>query len=120
MAENVGPIDYQRLARAVGRANRADRVVVNLAVAHAGFPAPASLISTGGQRIHVLAKGVGVYTLLIVFQDASTIALTNAEINNGDILDWDFFQLYITNAAQPGLTVTLIVDNRIIVGVWGL
>ncbi len=120
MAEQVGSIDYQRLARAVGRANRADRITVDLTAARLGPPNPASLIASSGQRVHIFAKGAGLYIIIFVFQDGSTIQFTNAEINNGDIFDWDFFQLYMINAAQPAVNMTIIVDRRIIVGVGGL
>lgn len=129
MSEVFGPIDYERMKRAVGRANRADKITINLAVAHAGFPDPVSLVAdpttlipipaTSGLRITILAKGAGVFTLTAVFQDGSTIDLVNTELSNGDVLDWDFFQLYVTNAAQPGMAVTIIIEYRIIWGVAG-
>ena len=124
MSEVFGPIDYDRLARAVGRANRADLVTINLAVAHPGFPDPASLVAPPagiprGLRITILAKGVGLFALTAIFQDGSNITLTNAQLANGDILDWDFAFLYVTNAAQLGLVVNLIIDYRVIVGIGG-
>jgi len=110
MAEAVGPIDYQRFARAMGRANRAEEIDVDLAVAHAGPPAGASLLATDGMRVTILNAGVGVWALVLVFQDTTTITLDSTELATGDILDWGFYQLYVVNAAQPGLTLELIVD----------
>jgi len=118
MAELFGGIDYQRLAKAMGRANRAERVTVDLNVVHAGFPEVISLLASNGQRVTILATA-GVWALTVIFQDGSNITLTSAELAAGDILDWDFVYLYVTNAAQPGLTLTLIVDSRVITGVEG-
>ena len=124
MAEQYGPIDYDRLARAVGRANRADLLDINLAIAHPGFPDPASLVAPPvgiprGLRVTILRKGLGVFALNAIFQDGSNIVLTSAQLNDGDILDWDFAFLYVINAAQPGLTANIIVDYRVIVGIGG-
>ena len=118
-AEVYGPIDYERMKRAFGRANKAEKIVVDLSDAHAGYPDPASLLASNGQRVTILDKGTGTFTLLVLFQDASYITLDNTELANGDVLDWDFYRLYIANSAQAGLSVKLIVDYRIIVGVEG-
>jgi hypothetical protein len=117
-AELFGPIDYERLKRAFGRANKAEKIEVDLGDAHTGFPVD-GLLASSGQRVTVLDKGSGTFTLLLLFQDGSYITLDNTELSNGDILDWDFYQLYITNTAQTGKSVKLIVDYRIIVGVEG-
>jgi hypothetical protein len=124
VSEVFGPIDYERLARAVGRANRADAISIDLNIPHAGFPDPASLIAppTGiprGLRVNIVAIGLGVFWLTLIFQDGSNITFANTDLTDGDILDWDFAQLYVTNAAQPGLVVDIIVDYRVIVGIGG-
>ncbi|MEM2849053.1 MAG: hypothetical protein QXI36_02115, partial [Candidatus Bathyarchaeia archaeon] len=113
------PIDYERLKRAFGRANKAQKITVNLGTAHLGYPDPNSLLATGGQRITILDKSTGTFTLTILFQDGSTIQLDNTELSNGDILDWDFYALYITNTSQIGQSLKLIVDYRIITGIEG-
>ena len=118
-AEVYGPIDYERMKRAFGRANKAEKVTVDLGDAHAGYPEAASLLASKGLRVKIHTKGTGTFTLTFIFQDGSSIALANTELANGDVLDWDFYRLYITNAAQAGLSVKLIVDYRIIVGVEG-
>ena len=119
MAEVFGPIDYERLKRAFGRANKAEKITVDLGTAHAGYPDSASLLASGGQRVTILDKGTGTFTLTFIFQDASSISLSDAELANKDVLNWDFYKLYITNTAQSGLSVKLIIDYRIIVGVEG-
>jgi hypothetical protein len=119
LAEVFGNIDYERMKRAFGRANKAEKITVDLGTAHTGYPDPASLLASNGQRISILDKGTGVFTLLVLFQDGSYITLDNTELANGDILDWDFYQLYVSNTAQAGLSVKLIVDYRVIVGVEG-
>ena len=118
-AEVYGPIDYERMKRAFGRANKAEKITVDLGTLHAGYPDPDSLLASNGQRVTVLDAGAGVWALTLIFQDGSYITLDSTEITTGDILDWDFYQLYVTNTAQAGLSVKLIVDYRIIVGVEG-
>ena len=119
MAEVFGPIDYERMKRAFGRANKAAKITVDLSTAHAGYPEAASLLASGGLRVKIHTKGTGTFTLTFIFQDGSTIALANTELTDGDVLDWDFSYLYITNTAQAGLSVKLIVEYRVIVGVEG-
>jgi len=119
MSETYGSIDYQRLARAVGRANKQERITVDLAVAHAGFPIPASLLASGGQAVTILDAGIGVWALTFIYQDGSTATYLSTEITTGDIVSCDFAYLYVANVAQPGLTLTIVVDSRIIVGVEG-
>jgi len=119
MAEAVGPIDYQRLARAMGRPNKSEKITVDLGVVHAGFPEAISLLASGGQAVTILAAGVGVWALTFVYQDGSTATYLSTEITTGDIVDGDFAYLYVANAAQPGLALTIVVDSRVIVGVEG-
>jgi len=118
MAESWGPIDYERLKRAFGRANKAEKVTVDLGVAHTGFPVD-GLLASNGQRITILDVGTGTFDLAIIFQDGSTITLDETEVGTGDILDWDFYALYIANTSQTGKTLKLIVDYRVITGVSG-
>jgi len=119
VAEVWGPIDYERMKRAFGRANKAEKITVDLGTAHAGYPDPNSLLATNGMRVTVLDKGTGTFTLILIFQDGSSLTLDNTEISDGDILDWDFLYLYIANTSQPGASLKLIVDYRVILGVEG-
>jgi len=119
MAEVYGSIDYERLKRAVGRANKAEKITVDLGDAHAGYPETASYLATNGQRVTILNAGAGTWALTFIFQDGSTITLDSTEVTTGDILDWDFYLLYVVNTAQAGQTLVLIVDYRVITGVEG-
>lgn len=102
----------------MGRANKEEKITVNLAIAHTGVDA-ASLLAVNGQRVTILNAGAGVWTLILIFQDGSTITLDSTELATGDIIDTDFYQLYVANTAQPALTLVVVVDSRVIVGVEG-
>ena len=79
----------------------------------------ATLLATGGLAIRIIDIGAGLFTLTVVFMDGSTIDLDQTDVANGDVFNWDFYQLLITNAPQPGLSVKIIVDYRNIIGVAG-
>lgn len=111
MAEVVGAVDYAQMARAVGKANKAQLILVDLATANL---LPPKLLASNGSKIWIRDKGAGNFNLTTVFLDGSTLTLTQAQISNGDQFPWNFYQLYITNMAQPGNTVTLIVESSIL------
>jgi hypothetical protein len=60
--------------------------------------------------VTVLDKGTGTFTLTWHFADGTEFTLDNTEILNGDVFEWDIAKLYLTNTAQSGLTLKLIVD----------
>jgi len=55
----------------------------------------------------------GIYTLVFVFGDNSTLTIGSTEVSAGEVLDFEFKALYVLNAPQPGVTLTLLVDKRI-------
>lgn len=98
------------------RANKVVRHDVNLATARAVI-GTATLIDTNGQAVTVLVDN-GVYSLTFVFTDdtpeqPSRLTILSTELATGDILDFAFESLYVLNAAQAGVTLTLLVDKRV-------
>jgi len=58
--------------------------------------------------VYVLAKGTGNFTLTFVFYDGTKIELSQAEVTNGDEFAWKTTHLLLTNTAQAGLTLKLL------------
>ena len=63
--------------------------------------------------VTVLDKGTGTFTLTFQFFDGTELTLDSTELSNGDVLEWDIEKLMLTNAAQPGETVKLLVDVQV-------
>jgi hypothetical protein len=99
MATPTSPIFYVPIAR------KAEKLVLDLSVAHDKTP-----IAQDATAIHVLDKGTGNFTLTFHFSDGTEITLDQSEVNNGDSYYWSISKLYLTNAAQEGLTVKLLVE----------
>jgi 3-mercaptopyruvate sulfurtransferase SseA len=93
------PIFYVR------RAHKAEKLVLDLGVAR-----DKQLIAYDVVAVTVLDKGTGVFTLTWHFYDGTEFSLDNTEILNGDVFEWDVAKLYLTNTAQSGATLKLIVD----------
>jgi hypothetical protein len=93
------PIFYVR------RAHKAEKLVLDLGVARTN-----QMIAYNVVAVTVLDKGTGTFTLTWHFYDGTEFTLDNTEILNGDVFEWDIAKLYLTNAAQSGLTLKLIVD----------
>jgi hypothetical protein len=99
------------LARKLRQADKVVRQDVDLGTARLAVGAT-SLIDTFGQRVTILVNA-GVYSLVFVFADASTLTLASTELAQGDILDFEFAALYVLNAAQTGVTLSLLIDKRV-------
>ena len=97
-----------RLARALRQANKVEKLSLDLGTARVAVS-----IATLGLSVTVLDKSTGAFTLTFVFADASTASFTNAELTNGDILDFEFAALTLTNTAQADVTLKLLVDKRV-------
>jgi len=63
--------------------------------------------------LRILDKGTGNFTLHLEFFDGTKFDLTQAEVSNGDLFRWDIEDLRITNTAQAGLTLKLIVEMQV-------
>jgi len=119
MTEVFGTIDYQRLARALGRPNKGVKYELELDTARTGITDSTSLLATNGQKVEILSKGDGIFVLIFVFQDGTTLTLLNSELEDGKLIDVDFAYLFIVNEAQSDKDVSLIVYSRVIEGIYG-
>jgi hypothetical protein len=99
MATPTSPIFYVPIAR------KAEKLVLDLSVARDRVP-----IAQDVTAIHVLNKGTGNFTLTFHFSDGTELTLDQSEVNNGDSYYWSVSKLYLTNTAQTGLTVKLLVE----------
>jgi 3-mercaptopyruvate sulfurtransferase SseA len=96
---NQPPIFYVR------KAHKAEKLVLDLGVARSR-----AVIAYNVVAVTVLDKGTGTFTLTWHFADGTEFTLDNTEILNGDVFEWDIAKLYLTNSAQSGATLKLIVD----------
>ena len=101
----------ENLARFLRHANKAVRHDIDLGTLRAAV-APTSLIDTVGLRATILTDA-GAYTVVLVFGDTSTLVIQSTELATGDILDFEFLAMYVLNAPQPGVTLSLVVDKRL-------
>jgi len=63
--------------------------------------------------VTVLDKSTGTFTLTFIFPDETELKLDNTEIVDGDIFSWNIKRLLLTNAAQAGVTIKLLVDQQV-------
>jgi len=93
----------------IRRAHKAEKLDIDLGVAHAN-----QVIATNAVAITVLDKGMGAFTLTFHFYDGTEFTLNQDEISNGDIYEWDIAELKLTNEAQPGQRLKLLVDVQLV------
>jgi len=63
--------------------------------------------------VTILDKGTGSFTLHFIFYDGTELELNQDELHTGDVLSWDIQELRITNTAQSGATLKLLIDYQI-------
>jgi len=86
-------------------AHKAEKHVLDLGVAR-----DRTLIAKDCVAVTILDKGTGSFTLTFIFYDGTSLELDQGEVSNGDVLEWDIQELRITNTAQAGLTLKLLID----------
>lgn len=64
--------------------------------------------------VTILDKGTGTFTLTFIFPDETELELDQDELVTGDVFEWDIKRLLLTNTAQAGLTLKLLVDQQVI------
>jgi len=89
-------------------AHKAEKPVLDLGTAR-----DKALIAKDCVAVTILDKGTGTFTLHFGFYDGTWITLDNTEVSNGDLIQWDIQELRITNTAQTGLTLKLLIDFQI-------
>jgi hypothetical protein len=99
MATPTSPIFYIR------KAHKAEKLVLDLGVAR-----DKAVVASDIVAVTVLDKGTGAFTLTFHFYDGTELSLTQDEIANGDLFEWDIEKLILTNTAQAGVTLKLLVD----------
>jgi len=89
-------------------AHKAEKHTIDLGVARDKV-----LIAKECVAVTILDKGTGTFTLHFIFYDGTEFTLDQDEVLNGDVLQWDIQELRITNPAQAGLTLKLLVDFQL-------
>jgi len=89
-------------------AHKAEKQTINLGTARDRV-----LVANNIVAVTILDKGTGSFTLHFIFYDGTDFDLTQDEVLNGDVLQWDIQELRITNSAQSGLTVKLLIDYQL-------
>jgi len=88
-------------------AHKAEKAELDLGVARDRV-----LIAKECVAVTVLDKGTGGFTLHFQFFDGTELTLDQDEVANGDVLEWDITELRLTNTAQTGVTLKLLVDYQ--------
>ena len=70
-------------------------------------------IGTRLSGVYVLAKGTGTWTLTFVFYDGTEIELSQTEVSDGTEFAWETERLLLTNPAQVGETLKLLVGIQV-------
>ena len=72
-------------------------------------------IGVGIQSLYILDKGTGNFVLKFQFleQKLLPLELDQSEVNNADELEWDVLRLLITNTAQAGKSLKLIIEKGV-------
>jgi len=62
--------------------------------------------------VTILDKSTGAFTLTFIFPDRTELELNQDEVSNGDSFKWDIKELMLTNTAQAGVTIKLLVEKQ--------
>jgi len=89
-------------------AHKAEKHTIDLGVAR-----DRTLVAKDCVAVTILDKGTGNFTLHFIFYDGTSLDLTQDEVLNGDVLQWDIQELRLTNAAQTGLTLKMLIDFQL-------
>jgi len=89
-------------------AHKAEKHELDLGVAR-----DRTLIANNIVAVTILDKGTGSFTLHFIFYDGTSLDLSQDEVLNGDVLQWDIQELRITNTAQTGLKLKLLTDFQL-------
>jgi len=96
------------MATYVRYATRAKKHVLDLSMAR-----DREIVDENVTAVTILDKGTGTFTLTFVFPDQTELELNQDEVANKDVFEWDVDKLFLTNAAQTGVTLKLLVDQQI-------
>jgi len=96
------------MATYVRYAHKAEKHVLNLGTARDRV-----LVANNIVAVTILDKGTGTFTLHFIFYDGTELELNQDELYTGDVMSWDIQELRITNSAQSGVTLKLLIDYQI-------
>jgi len=89
-------------------ATRAKKHVLDL-----GMARNRTIIDEDLTAVTILDKGTGTFTLHFIFPDRTELELNDGELATGDSFKWDIHELRMTNTAQTGLTLKLLLEQQI-------
>jgi len=92
----------------IRHATKAEKHVIDLGVAR-----DRKLVANKLVAVTILDKGTGTFTLHFGFYDDTWIDLDQDEVANGDVIEWDIQELRLTNSAQTGVTLKLLIDFQL-------
>jgi hypothetical protein len=101
MSAPTPPIFYVR------KAYKAEKLVLDLGVAR-----DRALVAYNASAVTLLNKGTGSFTLIFHFKDGSELEITSEECESGDVFEFDVEKLFLSNPAQTGLSITLLIDYQ--------
>jgi len=93
----------------IRHATRAEKHILKLDTARDRSPVAEDVVA-----VTVLDKSTGTFTLTFVFRDETELTLDDTEVVDGDVFSWDIKRLLLTNTAQTGLTLKLLVDHQLL------
>jgi len=96
------------MATYIRYATRAKKHVLDLSMAR-----DREIVDENLTAVTILDKGTGTFTLTFVFPDETQLQLNQDEVANKDVFEWDIKELQLTNTAQAGVTLKLVVDQQI-------
>jgi len=92
----------------VRHATKAEKHEIDLGVAR-----EKTLIAYDCVAVTILDKGTGSFTLHFIFYDGTELTLNQDELASGDVFQWDIRELRITNTAQTGLKLKVLIDLQL-------
>jgi len=89
-------------------AHKVEKLTFDLAQARENVQIAADAVA-----VTILAKPAANFTLKFVFYDGTSLELNQDEVAAGDSFKWDISRLYLSNTAQPGYTLKLLVEYQV-------
>ena len=99
LKETVKSISYQ--------SNKGGKITIDLSSVR-----NKEVIANDGISITILEKGTGTWTLTLEFYDNSNLELQDTDLEDGDVLDYEFKKFKITNTIQSVTNPIFIIDYR--------
>jgi len=73
-----------------------------------------SQIAENITALKILDKSTGTFTITLIFVDETEMALTEADVTNGDVFRYDIKKLLLTHTAQAAVTIKLITEEQVL------